>query len=276
MQKNSFYENSLSISAIFHHGEHVMLTNYWQDTGVICPNSKLFYVTDGEIVIETETEKIIAEGGDMVIIPAGTKHDFHLSSLNHASKYWLHFDGTVNGENLFDYYKLPYKIKIGKNEYIETLFQTVLNLSKSNNLSDKLSLTSALCSILSFYAEHCAYLENTVGDEIDRAIFFIKNKYEEKFSLDELASSVSLSKGYFIKKFKERTGLTPIQYVLTLKIDKAKMLIEQSNLTISAIMEQLGFFDSAHFSKLFKARTGYSPKDFRLRNGYRSANKTLY
>jgi AraC-like DNA-binding protein len=275
MKKNKLTENNLAISAVFHHGEHVMLTTYWQDKNVICPNSKLFYVTDGEIVIETEQGKIIAEGGDMVLIPAGTKHDFHLSEKKHASKYWLHFDGAVDGENLFDYYTLPFKAKIGKNEYIESLFQTVLNLSKSKKLCDRLSVTSALCSILAFYADHSEYSENTVGDEIDRAIFFIKNHYQEKFSLDELADSVCLSKGYFIKKFKERTGLTPMQYVLTLKIDKAKMLIEQSSLSISAVMEQLGFFDSAHFSKLFKARTGYSPKEFRLRGVYRSANKSL-
>lgn len=265
-----------TIAATYHHGERVMLTDHWQDKNIICPDSKLFYVTDGEIIIETEKEKILACAGDMVIIPAGTKHDFRLSEKKSASKYWIHADFTVNGENLFDYYSLPYKIHIGKNDYVESLFQTVLKLSKNNSLSDKLAVSAALCSIVAFYSEHCGILSAAVGgDEIDRAVKFIRNNYSERFSLEELASSAKLSVGYFVREFKKRTGYSPMHYVNVLKIDKAKTMIEQSARPISDIMEELGFYDSAHFSKLFKSYTGYSPKKFREINGYRTANKNL-
>lgn len=271
--QNIAFEN---VSATLHHGEKVSLTDHWQDNNVLCPNSKLFYIIDGEIVIETKYQTFTAKAGDMVLISAGTKHNYHLSTLKKASKYWLHFDMTVKGNNLFDYYSLPFKVYIGQNEYVSNLFERALKLKDSPNIFDKLSVSSALFSLLAFYAERCDYKsDNTVGDEIDRTVNFIKNNYQEKLTLDQLCLKANLSKGYFVRKFKERTGLSPMQYVSVLKVDKAKTLIEQSSAPISSVMEQVGFLDSAHFSKLFKSRTGYSPKKFREINGYRKANKSV-
>lgn len=261
-----------SLCAHFLHGEHVTLTDFWQDKDVLCPYNKMFYITDGEIVIELPGETLVASAGDLVLIPTGTKHDFHLSPLKQASKYWLHFTATVNNENFFDFYTLPYKIHIGENAAVAELFEDVLNGGKSEELADHLTATGSLCRLLAFYVQHAAYTKNRYSDEIDGAIEYLKNHYEEKFNLDDLAAHVSLSKGYLIKKFKQRTGQTPLQYALRLKIDKAKMLIEQTTLPINTIMEALGFFDSAHFSKVFKAHTGVSPKAFRRENGYRKAN----
>jgi YesN/AraC family two-component response regulator len=232
----------------------------------------MFYITDGEIVIELPNETLLATAGDLVLIPTGTKHDFHLSPLKRASKYWMHFTVTSNNRNFFDYYTLPYKMHIGENTDVAQLFESVLLGGQSEEIADHFTATGSLCRLLAFYVEHAAYTKNIDGDEIDAAIEYIKTHYEDKFELDDLVAHVSLSKGYLIKKFKQRTGQTPMQYALTLKIDKAKMLIEQTSLPIAAIMEDLGFFDSAHFSKVFKAYTGDSPKAFRQKNGYRKAN----
>jgi len=263
------------IAATAYCGDHVILTDSWRDRNVICPNSKFFYVTSGEIIIETETEKITAVDGDMVLIPAGTKHNFHLSDIKRASKYWLHIDLLINGKNLFDYYSLPRKIHVGKNEHVELLFQKVLKLLPNEKLADKLTLNSTLCSLIAFYVEHCDYVTSGNEDQIDKVISYVKSNYKEKFTLSELANIASLSEGYLIKKFKSRTGYSPLQYVNILKIDKAKTAIEQTDKTISVIMEELGFYDSAHFSKLFKNHTGYSPKRFRQINGYKQANKSI-
>lgn len=265
-----------NISANALHGEKVQLTEQWKDKNVICPNTKLFYIIEGEIIIEMEKEVICAVEGDMVLIPAGTKHNYHLSSLGRAKKYWLHIDLLVDGKNFFNYYYLPYKIHVGKNDYLEGLFINVLKSLTSTNLYENLFCSSQLLSILSFYSERGEYLEKSVTyDEIDNTISYIKDNYTNTFSLLDLAKIAKLSPSYFVRKFKNRTGYSPMAYVNLLKIDKAKTMIEQSNEPINSILEKLGFFDSAHFSKLFKNSTGYSPSQFRKVNGYRSANKTI-
>ena len=253
-----------AISASVEHGEKVHLTDFWQDKNVICPNTKLFYVIDGEIVIETKKESFTAVEGDMVLIPAGTMHNFHLSKLNFAKKYWLHVDIFSGTDNFFQHYSLPYKIHVGKNNYIESLFQSILKLYKSNTLCDRLSVSSMICSILSFYAEQGDYQDNNaVYDEIDATIAHIKANYSLHFTLNELAKVASLSPSYFVRKFKERTGQPPLKYINNLKLERAKFLLEHSNKFINVIMEEVGFLDQAHFSKLFRATTGYSPRKFR-------------
>lgn len=263
-----------AISVDLNHGEKVVLTSFWHDTDVICPNSKIFYLTDGEIEITTKDQTFIATCGDMVIIPAGTKHSFNLTDKQYASKYWLHADLFIGGKNLFDYFNLPYKTNVGQNEYLSSLFDTALRLKDSAKLADKLTVSSTILAILSFYAESCGLEESfTSYDEIDRAIKYINDNYKKKFTLTELCNLVNLSKGYFVRQFKKRTGYSPIEYVNVLKIDKAKTMIQQSDKPISDIMEELGFYDLAHFSKLFKSYCGYSPKKFREINIYRMQNK---
>ena len=264
------------IGAAARHGDKVVLTNFWRDSDVICPNSKIFYLTDGEIVITTKNERVVAGAGDMVIIPAGTRHDFNLSEKNHASKYWLHADLTLDGKNLFDYFPLPYKTHVGQNDALAQLFDTVLRLKGSTRLADKLTASAALLSIVTVFAESCGMDEGFAAfDEIDSVVNYINDNYKEKFTLDGLCEYARLSKGYFLRRFKKRTGYSPMHYVNRLKIDKAKTMILQSERPINEIMEELGFYDAAHFSKLFKSHTGYSPKKYKEQNVYLRQNTPI-
>lgn len=262
MSEKIFYSEQISSSFVW--GGHTILTQSWKDKNVIIPHSKLFYITDGEILIELDNQKISAKAGDMVLIPSGKKHSYGLSGNEFTKKFWFHFDMGIGGKSIFDRYDLPHKISIGKNKRIEELFSCVLTSAKSNKPEKKLATSSAILSLLSFYFEKSFYKQNIVSDsEIDMAMEYIKNNFSERFTLDEIAKKVNLSPNYFVKKFKERTGYSPIQYVTVVKMERAKFLIEQSREPISNIMEELGFYDASHFSKLFKKYCGYSPKKFR-------------
>ena len=103
------------ITATFHIGSEVVLTPSWHEKNVILPNNKLFYILDGEIIIKTERETLIGKKGDMMLIPAGLKHDFYLSKLSYAKKCWLHFDLFAGGTSFLDRYTFPLKIKVGEN-----------------------------------------------------------------------------------------------------------------------------------------------------------------
>lgn len=260
------------ISATFYIGSEVTLTPNWKDKNVILPNSKLFYILDGEIFIKTTKYSFIAKKGDMVLIPAGVKHDFNLSPLNFAKKCWLHFDLNIGGNGFFENLDLPYKLTIGKNIKIKKLFDNIFSHAQSTNLNDKLSVSKCLIELVEFYLSNCSYSqkENSFTDEIDSAITFIKEHHEENLSLKDIAKHANLSPNYFVRKFKERTGYAPLQFVCIMKMERAKYLIEQSRNSISSIMEQLGFYDASYFSKLFKKYCGYSPKKFREISGNRN------
>lgn len=261
--------NLETISATYYIGSEVILSPSWHDKNVILPNSKLFYILDGEISLEYHDKTITAKGGDMVLIPAGVKHSFNLTKKGFAKKCWFHFDLTVNGNNFFDSFTLPYKIKIGFISQVKDAFDRIFSLANANTPESKLKINADLFFLISFYLERCNYIqnENTAKDEIDRVVLYIKNHHCENLSLSDLAKHVNLSPNYLIRKFKERTGYSPLQYATVLKIEKAKYLIEQSNSSIGQIMEELGFLDASHFSKLFKKYCGYSPKKYREISG---------
>lgn len=253
-----------NLSATFHYGEKEFLTPLWHDKNVICPNNKLYYVLDGEIVLKIDGKIYLGKSGDMFLIPAGVKHDFHLSESMYAVKYWFHFDLKSGAHNYFETFNLPYKIHVGLDDYLIELFEKMTRSARGEKPSDKLICTSVIFALVSYYMERCVYTENKdTTDEIDKVITHVKNNYGENFSLEELAKFVNLSPNYFVKKFKNRTGHPPLQFIKMIKLERAKFLLEQSFESVSAIMEQTGFFDSAHFSKMFKLRYGHSPRKYR-------------
>jgi len=98
---------------------------------------------------------------------------------------------------------------------------------------------------------------------IYKAINFIHKNYSKDISLEEIAETVNYSSYHFIRVFKEETGKTPFQYLLDVKIEKAKEKLNKSDKSISEICYDCGFNNRSHFSFIFKRKTGNSPSKFR-------------
>ncbi|WP_087566348.1 AraC family transcriptional regulator [Paenibacillus sp. MY03] len=86
----------------------------------------------------------------------------------------------------------------------------------------------------------------------------IQNRYNEDIRLKELEQVSGLSRNYLCKLFKEEFGLLPMAYLTWLRIQKAKELAVQSNLSIGEIAEKVGYADVHTFGKMFKKKTGMS------------------
>ena len=262
MNMENFYNEC--VTAAYHHGSRLVLNSSWKDRDVICPNSKIYYVLKGEICVELENESIIARSGDIFLIPAGVKHSYHLTELTFAEKYWFHFDLRCGQENYFDFVKLRYCKNIGVNKRICELFDKVI-YTKDDSPSERLGVLSALTSIVSICLENCERLDKKPDEDdlVEKTVAYIKENYRENLSLNFLADMAKLSPNYFIKIFKERLGYSPVKYVNVLRVERAKFLLEHTDKPIGDVMEEVGFWDAAHFSKLFKYETGYSPSKFR-------------
>jgi AraC family transcriptional regulator len=96
-------------------------------------------------------------------------------------------------------------------------------------------------------ARACSYMEDNLGT---------------KFTLDELARAVGISRFHFARLFRESTGESPMGYSLRLRIERAKAMLLQSDRRISAIAVTLGFVDQSHFSRTFRRITGISPGEY--------------
>ena len=98
---------------------------------------------------------------------------------------------------------------------------------------------------------------------VDKAKLFIDENYARDISLDEVSQNVDISPYYFSKLFKEATGDTFIEYLTRLRLDKAKKLIQHSELSMKEICQQVGYSDPNYFSRIFKKNVGLSPTDYK-------------
>ena len=93
--------------------------------------------------------------------------------------------------------------------------------------------------------------------------YYISNHLNSSLRLQELADVVSISACHLSKIFKQATNQTITNYIQQCKIEKAIELLLSTTLSISQIASQLGFYDQYHFSKTFKAYTGFAPTVYR-------------
>lgn len=99
---------------------------------------------------------------------------------------------------------------------------------------------------------------------VKQMIRYFNEHYHEKISLDQIAKNMYLSTFYISKIFKAETGDTPINYLIELRMEKARDLMESSpDLSIQAIASMVGYEDAYHFSKLFKKHFGAAPSKYR-------------
>lgn len=92
---------------------------------------------------------------------------------------------------------------------------------------------------------------------------YLQQHYMDDVSLESVAAMFHFNSSYFSILFKQRTGINFSEYLLDLRIKKAKILLEQSDEKIASISERSGFRTAAYFNKMFKRETGISPKTFR-------------
>ena len=91
----------------------------------------------------------------------------------------------------------------------------------------------------------------------------IDENFKNKVTVTELSRAVHLNPNYLSKIFKEYMGCSISQFVTNKRITEAKRLLKETDLKIDAIASAVGFYDSHHLQKSFKAGTGYSPVEYR-------------
>ena len=96
-----------------------------------------------------------------------------------------------------------------------------------------------------------------------RVVEYLHDNYNQDLTNEELINIANLSPYYFIRLFKKETGRTPQQYLVELKIDKAKELLSFSNYSVTEICFLCGFSEHSHFSRVFKKVTGQTPLNYR-------------
>lgn len=105
--------------------------------------------------------------------------------------------------------------------------------------------------------------EKSVG-QMKRVLDHIRKNYTHEISLGELASLSHMNPNYFCRYFKRMTGQTPIEYLITYRLEAACYALRNTDLTVTDIAFACGFNDVSHFVKSFRREYGVTPKAYRL------------
>jgi transcriptional regulator GlxA family with amidase domain len=110
------------------------------------------------------------------------------------------------------------------------------------------------------------------GDaDILRVQNWLEENYDKPLCMDELAPRFGFGVRNFMRRFKEATGYTPLAYLQTLRLEKAKHLLESTRMSLDSITFKVGYEDSNSFRRLFQQRVGLLPASYRKKFQLRAA-----
>ncbi len=226
--------------------------------------------------------------GDVFVLQGNQKHYF--KDAGSVEIVNLMFDGINNSDLINEKVKLMegYKalfileptyrskhhfknmLRLTRDELatIEVILNTMFVEQEQKNDGYKVILLNRLEELVVLLSRHYSNIKTTRAKallRISKVIDFIETNYQKNINIDELSEMAFMSKRNFMRVFKGAVGLSPINYLKQVRLQKARFLLRETNRQIYDISDLCGFTDSNYFIKCFKKTYGTTPNKFRIR-----------
>lgn len=240
----------------------------------------IHYVLEGEgsIKIGNDTH-YIKKGHGFLINPNTTTH-YKASHSNPWTLCWVGFHG-IQAENILNETSITMKSPIFHYNPEELYFQKLLPIitQEQTTTEDELKIHGLLYILLStLVGTHPK--EKTIRKQIKKeeyvhkVIEFIEMKYNDsKVTVSQIAEYIGLDRSYLSSLFKEYINSSIQEYLIHYRVNKASLLLDNSELSIGNIARAVGYEDPLLFSKMFKKYKGLSPKNYRIESHTKFAKK---
>jgi AraC-like DNA-binding protein len=239
--------------------------------GRVLSEYQLVYVFEGEGEFESKASgKVKVETGSVMILYPGMWHRYRPRKDLGWREAWIGFSGRIADHVLstkgFDP-KYPV-IKVGiQSRLIEIYDQVLFDCKEGEPGYQQVAagLVMELLGLIQLYVRTGGSRNKVIQNQIHQSRDIIAEHFREELDQIELAESVGMSYSNFRKQFRHFTGLSPVQYIIQLRIREAKSLLFQTNKSIKQIGSEIGFNSSYYFVRLFKSKVGVTPGAFRQR-----------
>lgn len=231
------------------------------------PQYILLYCVDGKGYINVGEGKYDLQPNSYFIVPKGIPHHYGTSHSDPWSIYWVHFTGD-HADILYSRYSRKTDPEVQAIPYDEQrieLFNLIFSILESSYSLRSIELINIkLLQFLSSFIYHEEmYPSYYTADQISNSIKFMKENLGKNFSIQEFASKLYYSVSNYSDLFKKKTGSSPIQYFIRLKIQKSCQYLYFTDMKIKEISNKIGYNDPYYFSRLFKKLMGMSPAKYR-------------
>jgi AraC-like DNA-binding protein len=244
--------------------------NFNWDKGRVLQEYQLIYITKGNGIFESsENKKHQITSGTMMLLFPGERHRYRPDADTGWDEYWVGFKGSIIDNIIKHQFFSPEKpiYHIGFSETVMNLFMDIIRISKEERAGYQPAISGAIVYLLgqlySAEQQSILYQKDLVELTVSKARVIFRSKIYEDITPEKVAEELQVGYSWFRKVFKKHTGIAPGQYIIQLKIQKAKELLSDPSKSIKEIAYQLRFDSALYFSKIFKEKTGVSPTAYR-------------
>ena len=227
----------------------------------------ILYIIKGKCFVKEEKKEIEAGKGSLVVYLPYERQEYEYKKDIDTVVYYIHFSGDACSE-LIDKYRLSEKrvYNIGVNLMLLNIFDLLVEEYNHKRFCFDDICRSCLINILA-YSGRINLMSNiknsAVAIKINEICDEIICNYSKNLSVGEYAKMCNLSESRFSHLFKEITGISPVKYIIRVKLEKSKDMILNTDYPLSQICSDVGFSDQNYFSRIFKKYYGTSPSKLR-------------
>ncbi len=212
------------------------------------PRHGIVLITSGRIVFVFDGKSLEAVKGDIVFLP---KNSYYKTVTNEAEDYLINFDSDgilINTPT--------HLLKNAENKYGD-IFNKIIDM-QIKGASVFLIKSQFLTLLDSITKDMDSFTKNNGFIDLGKQML----ESEKNYSISQIAKECAVSVSGFRSAFKSACGISPIEYKMNIKINRAKYLLQSTSMSVTEISDNLGFYDAAYFCKTFKKYTGCSPVNY--------------
>lgn len=228
----------------------------------------IIYTQSGYGTLKYDWKSFSLSSGDIAWIDCQKYHYYQTEKEN-----WEHCDLHINGRLanlLYDTFRQNSQTVIHENEpttiyrQLCMILEAYVTPSSIRNMKTAQAIEQLAANLIetSYGIQKKAVNSNT-DLQIRKAQSFLHSNFQSAINLDSIAAQANMSKYYFSRCFHQLTGFSPNEYLIRLRLDHAKALLENTDYSIQTVGEMSGFNDEAYFSRLFHKRIGISALKYR-------------
>lgn len=252
--------------------EFATVGDFWKNQVFFYKRERLYYVTDGEADIILKEKTIHLQKGRLYLIPS---HSVLTGKCNNfLSHHFIHFQFDESVYNFFYAIKLKTEVEAGEfdEKYFEILEKYMLQQAKGPLPPQaQLEINGIMQILISKFVPNIT-LDDDMIQMLD-IVSYIDGNLERNITVEELADVAALNKVYFSNKFTKHMGISPSQFIINRRLEKAMDMIKYSDLNLKEISFKVGFESNMYFSRIFKKKIGMTPSEFRLKGANMSQKK---
>lgn len=228
------------------------------------------FVLEGQGMVKVNSLTYYPKKGDVFILPKGSDHEVKADPKQ--QEYWTYLWYNLRGNSirLLEAFRLQSTILIPDIPYLEPTFRKSFELMQGEKPDNEQLHIMLLMNCTEIFFKLANILEkrkSILPVQIQQMKQYLEKQDLNSFHSSRMSRHFAMSFKQINRLFKKEIGTTVYDYLMIKKINTAKLLLEDTDLSINEIAYRIGYADPHYFSNVFRKKTGFTPTEYRKRNG---------